>query len=481
MDALSHGQGSSSLMYEVQPGGGGGGDNDLIFEPDDFHYLGYDQEEGICGRPRQINVTRRIDLGGTDVGYEPVLNLLSEGGCLDPDIDGYLCGRFQSTPSGISRPVELWGAGATLAHTGNPIFIHSHKTLTTTRRTGSIVMAGYGEHPINQFARFVEVGLEVDTIDIDVFQYFAGNRQLIATGQYGEVQSPDSSIDVIGYGSVPSENYNALVLDGPQGLRAGLEIVDDGVNNPRPLCLWGKRDNAAYDFSDGDDGGLNCLILADINAASLNADHVILGMRWRNSGNDEADLFLFKDSEMEIVSDDQAAVLGTSADGVAAVGVQIGAENDFTTDGARLVEFVNDETEVRGFVDLNGDLGFSMRDNGQQATFETLTELTTIAAAASTDTAIQIPAGALVFAVSVRVTVVIPTAADFDVGVAGATDRYGDDILVAAGTTFVGTTDAFRYYAAATSIRITPDANPANNTGRVRVTVHFLRITAPTS
>ena len=106
---------------------------------------------------------------------------------------------------------------------------------------------------------------------------------------------------------------------------------------------------------------------------------------------------------------------------------------------------------------------------------EVLTELLTIAAAATTDTAILIPANTWVNQVEVTVTVVIPTAATFIYGIAGATSRYGTGISVAANTYSPGTIDGRRYYAAATAIRITPNATPANNSGRVRVTIHYDR------
>lgn len=470
MDALTHGQGSSSLMHEVNPDGGPASD-DIWFVPDDFFYIGYDQTGGVCGRPRQINVTRRIDLGGTANNYEPVLNLLSSGSCTVPVIDAFFRGLFYSNLTGVTTPVELW------ADNPYPILIHSDKTLVSlTPREGAVILAGYEAVPQaeSEFDRIVEIGLENgDGNSIDVTQYFGGNRQLIATAR-GEM----SPSELIGYGLVPSASYQ---LTTPTVSRAGLEARDDGALNPICMTLWGKRQNAAYAGAGGDTG-VNAQVIADVNDDPINADHVVLMLRWRSDADAETDLFTFKDSEMEIVSAAQAAVLGTSADGAAAIGVQIGAEADFVTEGARLVEFVNAETEVRGFVDLNGDLGFSMLDNGQQATIETVTELTTILAAATTDTAIQIPAGALVFAVSVRVTTVIPTSTDFDVGVAGAVNRYGDALAVAAGTTFEGTTDAFRYYVGATSIRLTMNGgNPAAATGRVRVTIHFIRITPPTS
>lgn len=467
-------QGAGGLFPQFADVGGSAYD-DIVFVPDDTFYIGYDPTTGVCGRPRQLNVTRRIDLGGTASGYEPVLNLLSEGSCTTPNIDGFLRGTFQTSPNGVAAPVELWGAGASLMFTGNPIYIHSDKAMVSgTARAGSVVLAGYEEvaGSESEFDRIVEIGLENgDGTNLDIHGYFASCRQLIMTG-LAEAGDPT---ELIGFGLVSSAAYQTTLLQ-----RAGLEARDDGAVNPVCVTLWGKRENAAYGGAGGDNG-VNAQVIADINAAAINADHVVLMLRWRDNADVDTDLFYFKDSEMEIVSAAQAQVLGTSADGAAAVGAQIGAENDFTTDGARVVEFVDNSTTVKGYVDLNGDLGINMLDNGQEVRFDSLTELTTIAAAATTDTVIQIPAHCLVYAVSVRVTTVIPTAADFDVGVVGATDRYGNDILVAAGTTFVGTTDAMRYYAAATSIRITPDASPVNNSGRVRVTIHFIRLTAPTS
>ena len=129
-------------------------------------------------------------------------------------------------------------------------------------------------------------------------------------------------------------------------------------------------------------------------------------------------------------------------------------------------------------------LGLSQKfANGQQFTEGSLTELTTIAAAATTDTAIQIPANAVVFAVSVRVTVVIPTAATFTVtGTTSATQfDVAGGVAVAANTTDVGTRNAPYKNGAAQTIRITPDVPPAANTGRVRVTIHYYEITPATS
>lgn len=119
--------------------------------------------------------------------------------------------------------------------------------------------------------------------------------------------------------------------------------------------------------------------------------------------------------------------------------------------------------------------------NGQRCSLRGLTELTTIAAAATTDTTIQIPENSILMAVSVRVTVLIPTAASFTYGIAGATARFGTGILVAAGTTSPGTLGSPLHYASATAVRFTPNLTPGDNSGRVRVTIWYFDSTPPTS
>jgi hypothetical protein len=124
----------------------------------------------------------------------------------------------------------------------------------------------------------------------------------------------------------------------------------------------------------------------------------------------------------------------------------------------------------------------STGSNGQSLNIKHLTELTTIAAAATTDTTILMPAGAIVLSVSVRVTVVIPTATNFTVGDSGSAARFSTAaVSAAANSTDVGTKAGAYYNASALAVRITPDAPPAANTGRVRVTIAYLDVTVPTA
>lgn len=118
--------------------------------------------------------------------------------------------------------------------------------------------------------------------------------------------------------------------------------------------------------------------------------------------------------------------------------------------------------------------------NGQQFGINMLTELTTIAAAATTDTAIQIPAGANVLAASTRVTVAIPTAATYSVGISGVATLFATGVSVAVNTTNAGLITG-SVVTTAQAIRVTPNLTPGTNVGRLRVTIWYMLSTPPTS
>jgi hypothetical protein len=116
------------------------------------------------------------------------------------------------------------------------------------------------------------------------------------------------------------------------------------------------------------------------------------------------------------------------------------------------------------------------------------TELLTIAAAASTDTAANLlPANSIIESVVVRVTTVIPTAATFTVGDATIAARFATGVSTAANTTAVGLTHSDLTgtsgpkQVSAAKIRITPNASPGAATGVVRITVFYRTFVAPTS
>ncbi len=178
-------------------------------------------------------------------------------------------------------------------------------------------------------------------------------------------------------------------------------------------------------------------------------------------------------------------------DGVGNVGVGIGAYFAGTTPTMNPVVLGYYDSVGTTWYDLlsvtgNGDLTINQRVNGQEVAHKTLTELTTIAAAATTDTTIQIPQYALVYSVSVRVTTVItaPTT-DFTVGTAATADLFsgtGRTVSAAATTTDPCTAGGVIYFNAATAVRLTMNGgNPGDALGRVRVTINYIDVTPPTS
>jgi len=124
--------------------------------------------------------------------------------------------------------------------------------------------------------------------------------------------------------------------------------------------------------------------------------------------------------------------------------------------------------------------------HGQVFTVMQAEELLTIAAAPTSTTTMQVPAGAILLSVSVRVTTVIPTAATFTVVCNGITFNTAA-VSTAATTTDAGTNaniatvPTYPYIGTAAGVVITPNLTPADNSGRVRVTVSYILITPPTS
>lgn len=196
------------------------------------------------------------------------------------------------------------------------------------------------------------------------------------------------------------------------------------------------------------------------------------------------------DANGEIVAPDAGfiyfltrAVLTSPANGQLIISnnaVNAGFLMDGTTDGsARFLTRAGADTAIVKASQFQNNNA----TNGQSINMlQTLTELTTIAAAATTDTTIQMPANSVVLGVSVRVTVVIPTAATFTVGDSGSAARFSTTAVSAAATSTDPGTKAGAYYnASALSVRITPNATPASNTGRVRTTIYYYTVTPPTS
>lgn len=157
-----------------------------------------------------------------------------------------------------------------------------------------------------------------------------------------------------------------------------------------------------------------------------------------------------------------------------------------TNPGAPDVKLQRDAANTLALVNGNADQMFrSYGANGAYREEGSVSELLTIAAAASTDTSASLlPANAYIEAVTTRVVTVIPTAATFTVGDATTAARFASGVSTAATTTSVGLSHVDQTGAAgpkqtsAAKIRITPNLTPATATGQVRITV-FYRLYSP--
>jgi hypothetical protein len=152
---------------------------------------------------------------------------------------------------------------------------------------------------------------------------------------------------------------------------------------------------------------------------------------------------------------------------------------------------VSATTTLTGALTENAACGTLATTNGATWQRCSVSELLTIAAAATTDTAANLlPADAIIEAVVVRTVVIIPTAATYTVGDPTQAARFATGVSTAAGSTAVGIlhwnptvaadTLGPRQTAAAV-IRITPNAVPGAATGQVRITVFYTKFVAPTS
>lgn len=116
--------------------------------------------------------------------------------------------------------------------------------------------------------------------------------------------------------------------------------------------------------------------------------------------------------------------------------------------------------------------------NGATMGFYILEENLTLSGATA-DTSIDIPNGAIVFNVSMRVTTTITGATSFSLGVAGNTNQFGSGLSVASGSTNLGVIGPTAFYAA-TPIRATSSGG-SFTAGAVRIAIHYYLPSAPES
>lgn len=175
-------------------------------------------------------------------------------------------------------------------------------------------------------------------------------------------------------------------------------------------------------------------------------------------------------------------------------GLTLGGTTDLRWNNGSILQATNDIADLvvsrvaAGAMLIAGAAGAQLASlrqsggNGGYLSHGCQTELTTIAAAATTDTVIQIPANSILISANVYVHTVIPTAATFTVtGATSGTTFSTAAVSTAAGSTDLGTAAGAFYYVNAQAVRFTPNAVPAAATGKVRIVIFYYTVVPPTS
>ena len=117
--------------------------------------------------------------------------------------------------------------------------------------------------------------------------------------------------------------------------------------------------------------------------------------------------------------------------------------------------------------------------NGALAQLVILEQVVSALSGASVNAGTQIPAGALVFACSARVTTAITGATSFSVGYTGSASAFGSSLSISAGSTNEGLIGPLPIYSA-TNLILT-SAGGSFSAGAVRLSLSYLMFTPPTS
>ena len=118
--------------------------------------------------------------------------------------------------------------------------------------------------------------------------------------------------------------------------------------------------------------------------------------------------------------------------------------------------------------------------SGAVSRFEAIEISHSVSAGSSSTTAAFIPANCLVFGVTGRVTTTISgSAASWELGVSGSSNRYGSGLGTAAGSYVDGLTSSPLAYYAATQLELTPSGGNFGGAGDVTLVAHVFRMTLP--
>jgi len=183
-------------------------------------------------------------------------------------------------------------------------------------------------------------------------------------------------------------------------------------------------------------------MVADINSASLHDEMRLVKIGWIDNSNIHTTSWIFKPYSIETGDDSTAEIMGSEADGGAAIGVILGSSASYATAGAKLVSVQNNGLE-RENIYHDGTKVFCETNYGsylKETYFENLVSITG-SLVNLYFTSDQVPAGASISGVGARVYSTFHTSSGcwWAVGMSGSTtgftEYWGDRMSVNAGVT----------------------------------------------
>jgi hypothetical protein len=233
-------------------------------------------------------------------------------------------------------------------------------------------------------------------------------------------------------------------------------------------------------------------ILSNPMKTTIDPDMIITQFGWLMSGSSGCEVsasWNLKVDSFEATELSAAEVVGTEVDGASSIGAILGTSASYVTAGSKLVSVMNNATE-REFIDYAGQKTYGISDYGSSISDYYFTELISITGSLINlyPTVNQVPAGALIQGVSVRVRNTFPTASVFACGLSGSWNDWGASISgvqtvtnstssLSAGWKFVSVNSPIFLSCSVMQANV----SPSSNSGSVRVECRYRTLNPLTS
>ena len=296
----------------------------------------------------------------------------------------------------------------------------------------------------------------------------------------GNIYQGTNSLDILQYGYLQSCSVGDLY-----GISTAIPYTGSALN------FVSKRLNGSNNSS--------FRFVADTKTSAISESHKVISLGWEDSSNNYNELWNFR--KLGIFSGESASIeaLGEPIDGTSAVGTYVGTINEVTNSSARLFSVINSvtsSTNEKMFVNSRGETFFCISPYGGYTCDKYLSSNELMIPGQYTNTVLNIPAGAQLYAVAVRVTNSIPISGTFfpssslfSVGISassGYVEKWGLGIPTTAGSTNLTSSlkNGIEYYSVNTPIGFRFDnavsgISSSYGSGSIRVEIRYREVIPP--